>query len=125
MGFHSDGRDGRGVSCHRYKARAQTAAADPVFLIHGFSDSVVDVPTKARVFKKTTGKSALLNPRRYGAIRFSDYARYRLSVFAREEAAAIVEYSEYRRDAAPKALFMTVWCPDSRSVESNCGIPRG
>ena len=25
----------------------------------------------------------------------------------------------------PKALFMTVWCPDSRSVESNCGIPRG
>ena len=29
------------------------------------------------------------------------------------------------RDARPKALFMTVWCPDSRSVESNCGIPRG
>ena len=27
--------------------------------------------------------------------------------------------------AAIKALFMTVWCPDSRSVESNCGIPRG
>ena len=27
--------------------------------------------------------------------------------------------------AAAKALFMTVWCPDSRSVESNCGIPRG
>ena len=26
---------------------------------------------------------------------------------------------------SPKALFMTVWCPDSRSVESNCGIPRG
>ena len=26
---------------------------------------------------------------------------------------------------AAKALFMTVWCPDSRSVESNCGIPRG
>ena len=24
-----------------------------------------------------------------------------------------------------KALFMTVWCPDSRSVESNCGIPLG
>ena len=29
------------------------------------------------------------------------------------------------RDARAKALFMTVWCPDSRSVESNCGIPRG
>ena len=27
--------------------------------------------------------------------------------------------------ASTKALFMTVWCPDSRSVESNCGIPRG
>ena len=27
--------------------------------------------------------------------------------------------------ARSKALFMTVWCPDSRSVESNCGIPRG
>ena len=27
--------------------------------------------------------------------------------------------------AGAKALFMTVWCPDSRSVESNCGIPRG
>ena len=26
---------------------------------------------------------------------------------------------------ATKALFMTVWCPDSRSVGSNCGIPRG
>ena len=25
---------------------------------------------------------------------------------------------------SPKALFMTVWCPDSRSVESNCGILR-
>ena len=31
-----------------------------------------------------------------------------------------------RRGMKPvKALFMTVWCPDSRSVESNCGIPRG
>ena len=28
-------------------------------------------------------------------------------------------------DEKIKALFMTVWCPDSRSVESNCGIPRG
>ena len=29
------------------------------------------------------------------------------------------------RTTSFKALFMTVWCPDSRSVESNCGIPRG
>ena len=31
--------------------------------------------------------------------------------------------ARFEREA--KALFMTVWCPDSRSVESNCGIPRG
>ena len=30
-----------------------------------------------------------------------------------------------RQLSKTKALFMTVWCPDSRSVESNCGIPRG
>ena len=30
-----------------------------------------------------------------------------------------------QRRGLTKALFMTVWCPDSRSVESNCGIPRG
>ena len=34
------------------------------------------------------------------------------------------EASEFSPPAF-KALFMTVWCPDSRSVESNCGIPRG
>ena len=33
--------------------------------------------------------------------------------------------SQAMATAIPKALFMTVWCPDSRSVESNCGIPRG
>ncbi len=32
----------------------------------------------------------MLNPRRYGAMTFADWARYRLSVFAREEAQAIV-----------------------------------
>ena len=32
---------------------------------------------------------------------------------------------DFDEQFAPKALFMTVWCPDSRSVESNCGIPRG
>ena len=30
---------------------------------------------------------------------FYDYARYRLSIFSREEAAAIVGYLEYRRDS--------------------------
>ncbi len=35
------------------------------------------------------------------------------------------EYCPDTVDVRAKALFMTVWCPDSRSVESNCGIPRG
>lgn len=80
------------------EGRLQTA--DPLFhLTGGFFDSVVKVPTQARVYEKTIGKSALLNPRRYGAMTFYDYARYRLSIFAREEAAAIVAYLEYRRDS--------------------------
>jgi hypothetical protein len=84
---------------------AKLATADPTFhLVHGFSDTAVRVPTPSRTFEKTIGKSALLNPRRYGAIRFVDYARYRLSVFAREEAAAIVEYLRSRRDRDPGGL---------------------
>lgn len=57
--------------------------ADPVFhLTHGFSD-----------------QSVLLNPRRYGAVTFFDYARFRLSAFAREEAQAIVAYLQHQRDS--------------------------
>ena len=78
----------------------QLQTADPLFhLTGGFSDAVVQVPTKVRVYEKTIGKSALLNPRRYGAMTFYDYARYRLSIFTREEAEAIVAYLEYRRDS--------------------------
>jgi len=75
-------------------------AADPLFhLTNGFFDSVVRVPTKVRVYEKIIGKSALLNPRRYGAMTFHDYARYRLSIFTREEAEAIVAYMEFRRNS--------------------------
>ena len=78
----------------------QLHTADPLFhLTGGFSDAVVQVPTKTRTYEKTIGKSALLNPRRYGAMTFYDYARYRLSIFSREEAVAIVAYLEYRRDS--------------------------
>jgi hypothetical protein len=41
-----------------------------------------------------------MNPRRYGAMTFYDYARYRLSVFTREETDAIVAYLKYKRDSA-------------------------
>ena len=80
------------------EGRLQTA--DPVFhLTNGFSDTVVRVPTKVRMYEKTIGRSALLNPRRYGAMTFYDYARCRLSIFTREEAGAIVAYLEYRRNS--------------------------
>ncbi len=37
-----------------------------------------------------------MNPRRYGAMTSFDYARYRLSIFTREEASAIVAYLKYK-----------------------------
>jgi hypothetical protein len=75
--------------------------ADPLFhLTHGFSDSSVQIPAKGRTFRKNIGKSAFVNPKRYGAKTFHDYARYRLSSFTREEAAAIVAYLQCRRNDA-------------------------
>ena len=82
--------------------------ADVVFhLTHGFSDQEVEVPVGDETFIRKMGRSALLNPRRFGAMTFADYARYRLSVFSRGEAAAIVAYLEYKRTA-----------PDSYDAES-------
>jgi hypothetical protein len=77
----------------------QLRTADPVFPLAGaFRDAVVKIPVGDTVLERRIGKSALLNPRRYGAMTFEDYARFRLSVFTRHEAAAIVAYLEYRRD---------------------------
>ena len=79
--------------------------ADPLFhLTHGFSDAEVRVQAKDRTFLRRIGKSALLNPRRYGAMTSHDHARYRLSIFTREEAEAIVAYLEFRRDSDPARL---------------------
>jgi hypothetical protein len=73
--------------------------AYPLFhLIGGFSDITVEIPAGGRVFTVKSGRSAFVNPRRYGAATFYDYARYRLSVFTREEAAAIVAYLQFKRD---------------------------
>ena len=80
--------------------RLQTA--DPVFhLTNGFSDKIVKIPVGQRIYEKTIGKSAFVNPRRYGAMTWHDHARCRLSVFTREEAGAIVAYLEYKWDAEP------------------------
>lgn len=83
--------------------RLQTA--DPVFhLTNGFSDKVITLPAGPRVYEKTIGKSAFVNPQRYGAMTWHDHARFQLSVFTREEAEAIVAYLEYKRDADPHGL---------------------
>ncbi len=85
--------------------QGQLQTADPIFhLTHGFFDSIVKVPTGTGVYEKTMGKSAFVNPRRYGAMTWSDQARARLSVFTREEAGAIVAYLEYKRDADPSGV---------------------
>jgi hypothetical protein len=73
--------------------RLQTA--DPVFhLTNGFFDRVVQVPVGSRTFDKSIGKSGFVNPRRYGAMRWHDYAQSKLAVFTREESGAIVAYLE-------------------------------
>jgi hypothetical protein len=83
--------------------------ADPLFVLtHGFSDVTIEHPTKTRVFVRKIGQTALLNPRRYGAMTFYDYARFRLSVFTREEAQAIVVYLQYKRDSDPYRLHFDV-----------------
>jgi len=77
----------------------QLHTADPVFhLANGLIDKVVKVPAGQRIYEKTIGKSALVNPRRYGAMTWHDHARCRLSLFTREEAQAIVAYLEYKQD---------------------------
>jgi hypothetical protein len=80
--------------------------ADPVLhLASNFRDDVVDLPAGAQVFRKRLGLLALLNPQRYGAMTFGDYARCRFSVFTREEAQAIVTYLQYRRTIDAHNLF--------------------
>lgn len=74
--------------------------ADPVFhLTHGLATSVHEHEVDGHVFVRRSGPHVLLNPRRYGAMTWSDHARQRLSVFTREEARAIVAYLQCRQAA--------------------------
>jgi hypothetical protein len=85
-----------------YQGNPRRVWADPLFhLTHGFGDLAVKHRIKTRVFVRKTGKTAFVNPRRYGGMPFYDYARYRLSVFTREEVRAIVAYLGYKRDSDP------------------------
>lgn len=72
--------------------------ADPIFtLTHGFADAVVEVAVGGALHRRAIGGSALVNPLLYGAMTARDHARARLSVFCREEAAAIAAYLQARR----------------------------
>ncbi len=85
--------------------RGQLQTADPLFhLTHGFSDWSTEVPAGERTFVIRHGRSAFINPRRYGAMTSYDYARWRLSVFTREEVNAIVAYLEFKRDLGPDVI---------------------
>jgi hypothetical protein len=82
--------------------REELQTAEPLFvLVHGFRDVWIKHQTKTHVFVRKTGKTAFINPQRYGGMTFYDYACYRLSVFTREEARAIVMYLRYKREADP------------------------
>jgi hypothetical protein len=82
--------------------RGHLSVADPLFqLTHGFSDRTTEIPANCRTFVMRYGKSAFLNPRRYGATTFYEYARYRLSVITREEASAMVAYLKFKCDLGP------------------------
>lgn len=105
----------------------ELGTADPVFhLTHGFFDFTVKLPAAGRTFSVKSGKSTLINPRRYGAATTADFARYKLSIFTREEASAIVAYLEFKRDHVPDfmdkprvdAALKTFWLERARKAPS-------
>ena len=78
--------------------REELLTADPLFYLwHGFASVDAELSVGAQIFRRESGAATLLNPNRYCAMRWIDYARYRLSIFTREEAGAIVSYMTYRR----------------------------
>ena len=111
--------------------RDELQSADPVFhLIHGFSEMDLDVPSDGGVVRHRSGGRVLLGPRRYGALTWADASRHRLSVFCREEAAAIVAYLEFRRATdelgadAPRidAALTTFWGDRARNAPTRAEL---
>ena len=107
--------------------RDQLRTADPVFhLVGGFSDFSVTHRVGDRDFVIRSGSTQFINPRRYGASRFIDYARQRLSVFCREEAAAIVSYLEHVMSVpsrVPSVLSFTSLMPLQKLPNDSQGVP--
>ncbi len=79
--------------------REELRTADPLFhLWHGFATVSAEISVESKTSRRVSGGKTLVNPNRYGAMTWSDYARYRLSVFTREEAQAIVAYMTCKRE---------------------------
>ena len=111
--------------------RGELRTAEPLFhLTGGFIVFSAQLPAGPHAHTRKTGGSTLLNPRRYGAITFEDYARYRLSVFTREEAKAIVAYlrckqesDEYGIDTpAILAAINTFWLDRSEHAPTRASL---
>ena len=113
--------------------REELHTAEPFFvLVHGFSDVSIKHQTNTHVFIRQTGKTAFVNPQRYGGMTFYDYACYRLSVFTREEAGAIVTYLRYKREVDPyhmqaeeiDAALREYWLERTKSAPSADSLKR-
>jgi len=76
----------------------ELTCVEPQFhLVYGFSDRFVTLPIAGVDTEKLIGKSEFVNPIQYGAMTWFDRFRFRLSVFPREEAQAIVAYLECKK----------------------------
>jgi hypothetical protein len=92
--------------------RSELQTADSVFhLTGGFHEVAIEVPIGAVSHVRRSGGAVPMNPRRYGAVTYEDYARFRLAVFSREECAAIVSYLAWRRDRDTTGL-------DARAIDA-------
>ena len=113
--------------------RQELRTADPVFhLTGGFHEIAVDVPMGTTIVTRRSGGGVPINPRRYGAITFEDYGRFRLSVFSREECGAIVAYLTHRQGSSPSsetavaiaAALDRFWIPRASHAPTTAALER-
>ena len=113
--------------------RGALQTADPVFhLTHGLIDETHEERIGERTFTWRSGRSSLLNPRRYGAATWWDHVQARLGAFTREEAGAIVTYLEHaaarseinpERDRITRALD-AYWRDRARTAPTAADLAR-
>ena len=111
--------------------RGELLTADPLFhLHHGFSSVTSEIPVESRKFTRISGGNSLLNPRRYGAMTWSDHARHRLSAFTREEARAVIAYMRYKVEHDPvdierprvEAALQQFWLDRAQNAPSRADL---